>query len=53
MASQAVSKSSDTQVASDHEASVKAFAEELKAMAEPTQNRFRVLQDTSVPLFLR
>ena len=37
MASQAVSKSSCTQVASDHEASVKAFAEELKALAEATQ----------------
>ena len=37
VASQAASKSSCTQVASDHEASMKAFAEELKALAEPTQ----------------
>ena len=37
MASQAVSKSSYTQVASDHEASGRAFADELKALAEATQ----------------
>ena len=37
MASQAVSKSSHTQVASDHEASGRAFADELKALAEATQ----------------
>ena len=37
MTSQAVSKSSYTQVASGHEASVKVFAEELKAWAEATQ----------------
>ena len=37
MTSQAVSKSSHTQVASDHEASVKVFAEELKAWTEATQ----------------
>ena len=37
MTSQAVSKSSYTQVASDHEASVKVFAEELKAWTEATQ----------------
>ena len=36
MASQAVSKSSYTQVASDHEASGRAFADELKALAEAT-----------------
>ena len=37
MTSQAVSKSSYTQVASDHEASGRAFAGELKALAEATQ----------------
>ena len=37
MTSQAVSKSNYTQVASDHEASVKVFAEELKAWTEATQ----------------
>ena len=37
MTSQAVSKSSYTQVASDHEASGRAFADELKALAEATQ----------------
>ena len=37
MASQAAGKSSCTQVASDHEASVKVFAEELKAWADATQ----------------
>ena len=37
MTSQAVSKSSYTQVASGHEASVKVFAEELKAWTEATQ----------------
>ena len=37
MASQAVSKSSYTQVASDHEASGRAFADELKALAEATE----------------
>ena len=37
VASQAASKSSCTQLASDHEASVKVFAEELKAWAEATQ----------------
>ena len=37
MASQAAGKSSCTQVASDHEASVKVFAEELKAWAEAIQ----------------
>ena len=37
MASQAVSKSSYTQVASDHDTSAKAFAEELMALAEATQ----------------
>ena len=37
MTSQAVSKSSYTQVASDHEASVKVFAEGMKAWAEATQ----------------
>ena len=37
MASQAAGKSSCTQVASDHEASVKVFAEELKAWTEATQ----------------
>ena len=37
MASQAASKSSYTQVASDHEASVKVFTEELKAWTETTQ----------------
>ena len=37
MASQAVSKSSHTQVASDHEASGRAFADELKALAKATQ----------------
>jgi len=37
VASQAASKSSCVQVASDHEASVKAFAEELKALADATQ----------------
>ena len=37
MASQAVSKSSYTQVSSDHEASGRAFADELKALAEATQ----------------
>ena len=37
MASQAVSKSSYTQVASDHETSRRAFADELKALAEATQ----------------
>ena len=37
MTSQAVSKSSYTHVASDHEASVKVFAEELKAWAEGAQ----------------
>jgi len=36
VASQAASKSSCVQVASDHEASVKAFAEELKALADAT-----------------
>jgi len=37
VASQAASKSSCVQVASDHEASVKGFAEELKALADATQ----------------
>ena len=37
MASQAASKSSYTQVASDHETSGRAFADELKALAEATQ----------------
>ena len=37
VASQAAGKSSCTQVASDHEASVKVFAEELKAWTEATQ----------------
>ena len=37
MTSQAVSKSSYTQVASNHEASVKVFAEEMKAWTEATQ----------------
>ena len=37
MTSQAVSKSSYAQVASDHEASRTAFADELKALAEATQ----------------
>ena len=37
MTSQAVSKSSCIQVASDHEASGRAFAGELKALAEATQ----------------
>ena len=37
MASQAVSKSSYTQVDSDHETSGRAFADELKALAEATQ----------------
>ena len=37
MAPQAVSKSSYTQVASDYEASVKVFADELKVLAEATQ----------------
>ena len=37
MTSQAVSKSSYTQVASDHEASGRAFADELKAWGEATQ----------------
>ena len=37
MTSQAVSKSSYTQVASGHEASVKIFAEELKAWTEATE----------------
>ena len=37
MASQAVSKSSYTQVASDHETSGRAFADELTALAEATQ----------------
>ena len=37
VASQAASKNSCTQVASDHEASVKAFAEELKALTDATQ----------------
>ena len=37
VASQAAGRSSCTQVASDHEASVKVFAEEMKAWAEATQ----------------
>ena len=37
VASQAVSKNSCAQVASDHEASVTAFAEELKALTDATQ----------------
>ena len=37
MTPQAVSKSSYTQVASDHEAFVKVFAEEMNAWAEATQ----------------
>ena len=37
VASQAASKSSCVQVASDHDASVKAFAEELKALADAKQ----------------
>ena len=37
MTSQAVSKSSYTQVASDHEASGRVFADELKALSEATQ----------------
>ena len=37
MASQAAGKSSCTQVVSDHETSVKVFAEELKAWTEATQ----------------
>ena len=37
MTSQAASKSSFTQVASDHEASGRVFADELKALAEATQ----------------
>ena len=37
VASQAAGKSSCTQVASDHDASVKVFAEELKAWTEATQ----------------
>ena len=37
MTSQAVSKSSYTQVASDHEAFGRAFADELKALTEATQ----------------
>ena len=37
MASQAAGKSSCTQVTSDHEASVKVFAEEVKAWTEATQ----------------
>ena len=37
MTSQAVSKSSYTQVASDHEASGRVFADELKTLAEATQ----------------
>ena len=37
MTSQAVSKSSCVQVASEHEALVKGFAEEVKALADATQ----------------
>merc|ERR1719383_669617 len=37
LASEAASKNSCAQVAADHEVSVKAFAEELKALADATQ----------------
>ena len=37
MTSQAVSKTSCVQVASEHEALVKGFAEEVKALADATQ----------------